>query len=215
MTIEFDFNKLKNVYSETLQSVDKALAFDLNIGRGRFLFMMFLSEDDKESKDMLFIFMRNTRIMKKIKLYGNHMKGEFKVYINDEIQNYFIQELQLEHTGGNFDFMNFLCQINEAIPQKINIADKVRALRDNSDIIKTLNVIDEADKTVLIGCKKLSVGTPQDKTLIKLYMYTDSNIEDITEFIRVLKEMNMTVAWTTEESRYKEADIRMMIENLG
>jgi hypothetical protein len=148
------------VYISTLESLDKALAFDLKIGRGRFLFMMFLSEEDKESKDALFVYMRNTRIMKKIKLYGNHIMGTFKAYINEDVQNCLIQELQLEHTGRSFDFMNFLCQINEAIPQKINVDDKIKNLRDNCNIIKTLKVINEADKTVLIGERKLSVGTP-------------------------------------------------------
>ncbi|MEA5008182.1 hypothetical protein [Clostridium tyrobutyricum] len=160
MAVEFDFSKLKNVYISTLESLDKALAFDLKIGRGRFLFMMFLSEEDKESKDALFVYMRNTRIMKKIKLYGNHIMGTFKAYINEDVQNCLIQELQLEHTGRSFDFMNFLCQINEAIPQKINVDDKIKNLRDNCNIIKTLKVINEADKTVLIGERKLSVGTP-------------------------------------------------------
>ncbi len=214
MVVEFDFSKLKNVYIATLESSDKALAFDLKVGRGRFLLMMFLSEEDRESKDILFLYMRNTRIMRKIKLYGNHIMGTFKAYINENMQNCLIQELQLEHTGRSFNFMNFLYQINEAIPQGINIDDKIKTLRDNCNIIRTLNVIDESDKTVLIGERKLSVGTPQDKTLRKLYMYTSSSVEDITELIRLLKIMNMTVAWTTEENRYREADIRRMIENL-
>ncbi|MEA5008181.1 hypothetical protein [Clostridium tyrobutyricum] len=45
-------------------------------------------------------------------------------------------------------------------------------------------------------------------------MYTNSNVADITELIGLLKKVNMTVAWTTEENRYREADIRTMIENL-
>ncbi|WP_142414410.1 hypothetical protein [Hathewaya massiliensis] len=214
MAVEFDFDKLKNVYIATLKSPDKALAFDLEIGRGRFLFMMFLSEEDKESKDMLFLYMRNTSIMKSIKLYGNHIAGTFKAYINEDVQNCFIQELQLRPTDRNFNFIGFLNQINMAIPQEINTDDKIRSLRDNCNIIRTLNVIDESDKTVLIGQRKLSVGTPQDKTLRKLYMYTNSSVEDINELIRLLKKINMTVAWTTEQNRYREADIRRMIENL-
>ena len=53
MAIEFDFSGLNNMYISALESLDKALAFDLKVGKGRFLFMMFLSEEDKESKDML------------------------------------------------------------------------------------------------------------------------------------------------------------------
>lgn len=146
--MEFDFTKLKNVYTTTLESLDKSLAFDLKVGRGRFLLMMFLSEEDKESKD-------------------------------------------------------------------INIDDKIKTLRDNRNVIRTLNVIDEANKTVLIGDRKLSVGTPQDKTLRKLYTYTNSSVEDINELIALLKKMNMTVARTTEENRYKEVNIRRIIEKLS
>lgn len=79
MAIEFNFNRLQNLYIATLHSFDKAMAFDIEIGRGRFLFMMYLSDEDKESKDMLFVYMRNTRILRKIKMYGNHKKGDFKV----------------------------------------------------------------------------------------------------------------------------------------
>lgn len=214
MTVEFNFSRLKNVYTSALKSLDKTLSFDLNIGKGRFLFMMFLSEEDGYDKDMLFLYMRNTKNMKKIKLYGSHKNGTFKVYINENLKRSFIKELQLVHSGNNFDFMNFLNQINESIPQQINIEDKIKSLRNNRDIISSLNVIDGSDKTVLITDKKVAVGTPRDKTLRKLYMYTNASYEDITELIRVLKKMNRTVAWTTEENRYRESDIKEMLDNL-
>ena len=60
-SIQFNFTQLKNVYMEALSSYDKSVAFDIRIGRGRFLFLMFLSEDDE--KDSLFLYMRNTTIM--------------------------------------------------------------------------------------------------------------------------------------------------------
>ena len=46
MAIEFNFNRLQNLYIATLHSFDKAMAFDIDIGRGRFLFMMYLSDED-------------------------------------------------------------------------------------------------------------------------------------------------------------------------
>lgn len=214
MTIEFNFNRLKNVYIEALHSLDKTLEFDLKIGRGRFLFMMFLSEEDEQSRDILYVYMRNTRIMKKIKMYGNHIKGIFKVYINECVQKCFVQELQLQHSEEKFIFTNFLNQLNECIPQRISMDVKRQILKDDSDIIKKLNVVADADKTVLIGCRKLSIGTPQYKTLRKLYMYTNSSVQDIADLIGILKKMNMTVAWTTPNSRYEEADIRRMIRDL-
>lgn len=215
MAIEFNFNRLQNLYIATLHSFDKAMAFDIEIGRGRFLFMMYLSDEDKESKDMLFVYMRNTRILRKIKMYGNHKKGDFKVFINEEVKNRFIQELQLIPNGGGFDFICFLNQLNENIPLEITQDIKVRTLRNNRDIIRTLNVIDEAEKTVLIGDRHLSVGTPQDKTLRKLYLYTNASAEDVTHLIKLLKKLNRTVAWTTEDNNYRVADIREMINSLN
>lgn len=40
----------------------------------------------------------------------------------------------------------FLNQLNENIPLEITQDIKVRTLRNNRDIIRTLNVIDEAEK---------------------------------------------------------------------
>ena len=47
MPIKFNFNRLQNIYFATLNSDDKATAFDIQIGKGRFLFMMYLSDEDK------------------------------------------------------------------------------------------------------------------------------------------------------------------------
>lgn len=59
----FDFKKLKNVYLETLKSHNKASVFDLQVNKGRFLFMLYLF--DKADEDTLFIYMRNTRVIQK------------------------------------------------------------------------------------------------------------------------------------------------------
>ena len=52
--------------------------------------------------------------------------------------------------------MNFLYQLNGAIPQETNISEKIEILRKNRNIVNRLNIIDDADKTVLIGEKRLS-----------------------------------------------------------
>lgn len=90
-SIQFNFTELKNVYMEALSSYDKSVAFDIRIGRGRFLFLMFLAEDDE--RDSLFLYMRNTAIMGKLKMYGSHRNGNFKVYISDEVQERMTAEL--------------------------------------------------------------------------------------------------------------------------
>lgn len=210
-TIEYNFIRLKNIYEEALRSYDKSVAFDVKIGRGRFLILMFLSEVDE--RDSLFVYMRNTMVMRKLKMYGSHRNGDFKVYISDEVQMRMKAELQLQEGNATFDFERFLNEVNNAIPQEITMSQKVKTLRDNRNIIRTVG-IDEIEKTVLIGTKVLSKGKPQDKTLRKLYMYTEESETVITELIKNLKKANMTVAWTTEEQRFKAADINAMINSL-
>lgn len=210
-TIEYNFIRLKNIYEEALRSYDKSVAFDVKIGRGRFLILMFLSETDE--RDSLFVYMRNTMVMRKLKMYGSHRNGDFKVYISNEVQMRMKAELQLQEGNATFDFERFLNEVNNAIPQEITMSQKVKTLRDNRNIIRTVG-IDEIEKTVLIGTKVLSKGKPQDRTLRKLYMYTEESETVITELIKNLKKANMTVAWTTEEQRFKAADINAMINSL-
>ncbi len=212
MTIEFNFSRLKNVYFDALHSYDKSMAFDVKVGKGQFLFLMFLAEDDE--KDTLFLYMRNKLIMRKLKMYGSHKNGNFKVFISDEVQERLVAELQLKEGNGNFEFNTFLNQLNEAIPLKVDRNQKVNTLRKNRDIIKRV-AIDDIDKTVLIGTKILSKGKPQDKTLRKLYMFTEESESIITEFISNLKRANMTVAWTTEDQRFRAADINSLINNIN
>lgn len=198
MTIQFNFSHMNNIYLEALSSYDKTLIFESHVGKGRFLFMMFLSDEDNEAKDRLFIYMRNTKYMRNIKMYGNHIKGKFEVYITDQIKNELIEELQLTSNGASFDFISFLEQLNNSIPQSIDHREKISKLRQNKDIIRPLDVIDEADRTILIGEVRLPKNKePQDKTLRKLYIYTDGAVQDITKLIELLKQYNMTVAWQT------------------
>lgn len=215
MTIKFNFDRLKNIYVSTLKSYDKAVAFDVQVGRGNFLFMMYLSDEDEEAKDMLFIYMRNTNVLRKLKMYGNHTKGTFDVYIDKEMQNALIKELCLSHADNTFDFNRFLNQLNGSIPLEITPETKINNLRNNRDIIGALGVIDEAEKTVLIGQRRLSVGHPQDKTLRKLYLYTNADPKDIDELIKLLKKFNRTVAWTSEANREDVVDIHKLISSLS
>lgn len=216
MAVEFNFDKLTNIYKEALKSFDKTLIFENEVGKGRFLFMMFLSDEDKEAKDNLFIYLRNTKQFVKIKLYGNHLKGNFNVYIKDIIKRKLIDELLLKNQGNQvFNFYSFLDDLNSCIPLSIPIPTKLNSLRENNRIIQPLNVVDEKDKTILLGEKRLPKGQkPQDKTLRKLYIYTKSNESDITELITLLKKFNMTVRWTIPENNHKAKNIREIINKI-
>lgn len=213
---KFNFNKLKDIYNSTLKSNDRAIAFDVQINKGKFLFMMYLSDEDEESKDMLFIYMRNTRVLLKLKMYGSHRKGKFEVYIKEGEREKMIKELSLSHNGSHFDFNSFLDQLNEKIPLNISKENKIKILRNNKNIVSSLGMVDEAEKTILIGVRKLPAEKkPRDKTLRKLYLYTDANEADIDELIKLLKKFNHTVAWTTEDNAHKATDIRVLIELLS
>lgn len=210
----FNFTNLKNIYIATLKSYDKSMAFDVKIGKGRFLFMMFLSDEDKDAKDMLFIYMRNTKVMCKEKMYGAHSKGDFWIYIKDDLKQKMIKELCLsESRDNNFDFFRFLEQLNDKIPLEISQETKIKTLRTNKKIVH--NFIDEDEKDVLVGPVKLPGNrSPRDRTLRKLYVYTDADIKDIDKFIVILKRHNMTVAWTTKANKEKAADINSLISEL-
>lgn len=216
MSIKFNFTKLYNIYFDTLNSYDKSVAFELQNGKGKFLFMMFLSDEDENAKDELFVYMKNTKVMRKLKMYGSHKKGLFDVYINEKIQNEMTKELCLTNGKHHFDFNHFLEELNSSIPIAITQEAKIKTLRENINIINSNNLVDDTEKTVFIGVKHLSVGKPRDKTLRKLYYYTNNDAKDIDELIRILKELNMTVAWTVEnDNNQKRINIRELINVLS
>lgn len=216
MTTQFNFSNLNNLYAEAIASDDKTLIFEIQIGKGRFLFMMFLSDEDKDTKDKLFIYMRNINLIRPIKVYGNHSTGQFEAYIKDDLREAMIQELQLNPVSNYFDFIQFLQQLNSQIPQNINRDNKITELRKNKDLISGLGVVDEADKTVLRSEVRLPQNrSPQDKTLRKLYIYTDGNVEDIAELIQLLKQFNMTVAWTKKDEKNNSSNVKGILGKLN
>lgn len=200
--MQFNLSGLKNVYSEALNSEDKTMAFDLAIGRGRFLFLMLLSDEDKDSKDNLFIYLRTINRMIKLKLYGSHRNGVFTAYFKPEDENHIIEELQLGNNPNNpFDFERFLNQLNSIIPEHIPLNTKIDTLRDNREQLRNIQSTDESEKTVFDGVMQLEKGvkSPRERTLRKLYIYTETDPAVVSEFIRVLKKKNMTVKWTTPD----------------
>ncbi|AXO92870.1 TPA: hypothetical protein QCQ29_001166 [Bacillus cereus] len=213
MATKFNFTNLQGVYLEGLDSDDKMTAFEININKGRFVFIMFLSEEDSARRDELYIHLRRINKIIKLKTYGNHLKGNFEVWIKEKEKEAIISELGLQKNGTTFDFKLFLEQLNDKIPNTIPKEEKIKTIRANKGVISELG-IDENDKIILIGTKHLSIGTPQDKTLRKLYLYTDSEVEIIEDFIERLKETNSTVAWTTEDKRKGAPDIRNLINGL-
>ena len=83
-TIEYNLNGLKNLYNECLKRKEPTIIFELKNGKGLFNFLMFFSDDDSESKDKLFLYLRHTNRFIYFKLYGSHKNGDFKIYINNK-----------------------------------------------------------------------------------------------------------------------------------
>lgn len=200
---KFNLYGLTNVFKEAIREDRPTLVFEVKNGKGRFLFMMFFDDED-ESKDLIYIFMRNTMRMLPRKLYGNHLKGEFYIYLKDYMKKLFKDELLIESsvTHNPFIFDKFFNRLNKSIPNSIPLSRKISVLRDCWSEVKNKlpqDIVDENDKTILIGPVQLPKDKkPQEKTLRKLYLYADGNEHDIAKLIRQLKCHNMTVAWTND-----------------
>jgi hypothetical protein len=199
MKIEFNLSGLKDIYLEALKRSEPTLAFEILNGRGRFLFLMFFSKEDIKSKDRLFVLLRNTQTLLKLKAYGSHRKGDFLIYFQDHDQRAIIRELDLGQGDSKFDFTKFLEQLNSSFPRSLSLQDKLNKVREVWPQVKNdlQEVIDESDKNILIGIKRLPLGqNPREKTLRKLYIYTNGSSQVISELISVLKSVRFTLVWT-------------------
>lgn len=149
----------------------------------------------------MFIYLRNTNVFITVKLYGNHKKGDFKIYLSESNQEKIIEELQLEKNKGDFNFIVFLTELSKLIPQQLNLQEKINKLREIWGMVKSelKDTIDQADKTILIGIKHLPNNQkPQYKTLRKLYTCTNSDAQTIHRLINILIHRNITLCWTND-----------------
>ncbi|WP_432355638.1 hypothetical protein [Sporosarcina sp. A2] len=190
----FNLTNMFNIYKQAEEET-KTIIFESHIGSGRFLVMSFFTDDDESTKDIIFLYLRNTNVFVKTKLYGNHAKGDFYIYPNEDTKSKLIAELQLREGSGGFSFTTFMEQFNKSIPESISSDLKVNLIKNNNDIINQTGAIDEADKIYLLTIKRLNSGVPQDKTLRKLYMYTENKSVDIDSLIKILKKVNYTAVW--------------------
>jgi hypothetical protein len=213
--MKFNFSGLQGIYHQAINDNEKTLAFQINNGNGRFVFMMFFDDTD-DSKDKLFIFLRNINFLVKLKMYGSHRQGIFDVYIKDYIQEKIIEELQLNGNQGSFSFEDFLIELNTQIPNTYNRINRIQTIRqiwNNLDNNFRNELVDEAERIILKGILHLPMGkSPREKTLRKAYTYIDANPNDISEFIDALKERNITLSWTDNpDSEISFADALMRI----
>ena len=168
----------------------------------------------------IYIFMRNTKKMLKRKLYGNHLKGDFYIYLADYMKKLLKNELLIESpvTNTPFIFDAFFNRLNDSIPESIPLNRKISVLREYWHEIKDelpKEIVDENDKTILIGFIRLPQNKkPREQTLRKLYLYADGDGQDIYELICSLERQNMTVSWTND-SKKTSRNVRSILNDMS
>ncbi|HAF27784.1 MAG TPA: hypothetical protein DCG75_01940 [Bacteroidales bacterium] len=219
MDIKISLSNLKSIFRESMERDEPTMAFEIINGKGKFLFMMFFDDKDEETKDWLFLFLKNTRRMLKLKMYGNHLKGQFDIYLKPFMVKWFAEELEIINPNSlnPFNIENFFSHLNQSIPQQLPLVSKIDTIRSSWTEIKDQlpnDIMDEKDKIYLMHPRVLPKNMkPQEKTLRKLYLYTDCNSNDIAELIGHLKRMNTTVCWTADEN-YKGKTINIIKSEL-
>ena len=123
---------LASIYLDALRYREHTIAFEVAIGKGRFVFLIFFSEDDKDVSDSLFLLLRNTSYLLQRKMYGRHTTGGTKIYLEPEHERAIRAELQLTAGGPTFELRAFFEQLNSLIPQKLPLRDTVKTLREVS-----------------------------------------------------------------------------------
>jgi hypothetical protein len=198
----YSLSGLAAIYKDAYLHGEPTLAFEVQQGKGRFVFLMFFSEEDTESRDRLFLYLRTTTKLLEFKLYGSHARGGSSVYVNDHQERAIRAELQLEGGSSPFELKNFFSQLNAGIPQSLSLQSTLEKVRAVWPQVRTglSHVLDDAEKTILIGVRRLP-GThkPREKTLRKLYMYTSGSAREVESLIAALRAANITLIWSNEE----------------
>lgn len=207
----FNFTGLAGVYREAYLRNDPTVAFELRNGRGRFVFLVFFSEEDETAKDYLYLFLMNTRQFLKLKMYGSHKDGDFNVYVDGWRAEAVVRELQLEGGRGRepLDLDRLLGELNAAIPATLPLRRRIETLRAVWPHVgdKLSHVVEWSEKTELIGWKNLPEGQqPKDRTLRKLYLFRTESAEVVEDLIKQLRAKRRTLAWTKPDpSRKRES----------
>lgn len=199
---KFGLSGLAGLLSQAVRSNSSTLVFELGQGRGRFVFMMFIAEDDTDSRDKLFIYLRSTKVLLDVRLYGSYMRGGTHAYLKPFQADAMIAELQIDDSEGvPFSFERFLESLNALIPANLPLQVTVDAFRKVWPEARhhLTNFVDEALKTTLIGVPRVAAGKkPRERTLRKLYLHTNESTAAVTAFIETLRARGRTTAWSAD-----------------
>ncbi|MBV8362009.1 MAG: hypothetical protein JO189_29365 [Deltaproteobacteria bacterium] len=210
----FNFSGLTPLYHEAVRNNERTIAFETRDGVGRFVFMMFFSEDDMESHDKLFILLARTNVLIKLKLYGSHRRGDFKAYLTSKDEKDIRAELDIHGGTHAFNLIRFLTNLNAGFPDHLSLVQRIKTLSEHKDLFQTNQLretVDDALKVYLVGPRGLPEGhRPREKTLRKLYLYVKGDPAVIAEFISDLKKANKTVAWTDDPRKANNNSISFL-----
>lgn len=199
----YDLGRIAAIYNTARAHGEPTIAFEMKQGNGRFVFLIFFSEQDEESKDTLYLHLRRTKAVLSFKMYGDHRRGGTQIFLTEAKKRLILAELQLQAGGRPFDWNAFFAQVNAVIPQSLPLQDTLDKVREVWPDVKkdVASGLDESEKTVLIGIKRLGANQrPRERTLSKLYVYTKGNADEITRLIKALMKANITLLWSSPEN---------------
>lgn len=217
-------HRLYQTVTDQEEEGDRCLAFTirsrvLNEGRDAiFGFIVFFSDKQTEHEnEMLYIHFGHTAAFAEFKMYGNHDKGDYKIYC-DKAEALFRAELGI--AGGNAAFKLEAClrRLNSEIGKvDLDFTDKVETLRTfaqtHPNAVK--NYVADADKIYLMGIRPVPRGETNPKTVRKLLIYTDANVALLERLIDRLIDKNLTTFWTDDPEKKGAIDLASWLTSNG
>lgn len=204
--MNFNFTGLHPVFREAIIRREPTIAFPMKNGLGRFLFLLFIPTDTngdiKWGALELFIILSRTQAILIFDVKGQHYhQGDFKVWLTPSDVAAIRNELGLDdgdHGGRAFDPGRFLTELNAAMPQSLQLAQKIHAIQSETGLVRTHcgKFVDQALKIHLLDPRKLThPKKPREETLRKLYAL-NAEPRTIARLVEHLKILNWTVSWT-------------------
>lgn len=218
MPAGFNLTGLHNAYHEAIHRGDFTFAFEISMPPGRFIFFMFFAQDDEKSKDLLYLYLKNTNRLEEIKLYGSHRNGCFNIYFNSRLEEAIKAELGIVGGGNHpFSLYNFFEDLNGNIPQHLPAQAQIATLRQYYPQIRTRipRVVNDEDKIYWMGFMRPQSGVPREQTLRKLYIHTECNHQQIERLLETIAPYGLTLKWTDNPDRAKNVDFVSMINELN
>lgn len=201
---EFNFTGLKDVYSQARQEGRLTFAFTVEDGKGHLSFLVRTPQDKngeaRINESYAILALRGTRRWTRVLLLGNHLRaGNFKVRFSTSFEHAMRAELGVSHASSNRTALEtFLGAINTGIPRGLTDQDWYPAAVEVKEVMgdRWASEIDNPERTHLRSFPHLKPPKrPREKTLLKL-LDCGKPAHETKELIELLREKNMTVAWS-------------------